>query len=61
MRECAKQLTRTNLDLSETKARSYCKKYSQKTVDCALNLKKEKTLSYSLEIALEDCDRKSEE
>lgn len=60
VRECAKELTRISFDLVESKANSYCKKYSQKTIDCAVNLKREKSMSHTLETALEDCDRKPE-
>ena len=60
VRECTKELTRTVFDLSESKATAICKKYSQKAVDCAVRLKREKPLSFNLDSALEDCDRKSE-
>lgn len=55
--QCAKDLSRAVLGLEDKKCEHYCKKYSQETVDCAIEDYRMRGLGRTFENALEDCER----
>jgi hypothetical protein len=60
--ECARDLqTKVWWDGGAKKAEKICTDHPQKTIDCAIELTKAKSLSYNFEKALKDCARKRED
>jgi hypothetical protein len=61
VKECAAEVRRTSsLNVSESDAQKICKNYSQKAVDCAIDLKRAKSMSMTLQDALDECARPRE-
>jgi plasmid maintenance system antidote protein VapI len=58
VKECAAEIRRSSsLNVSEKEANDICKQHSQKTVDCAIQLKRAKSMSMTLQDALAECSR----
>ncbi len=61
VKECAAEVRRTSsLNISESEAQKICKNYSQKAVDCAIELKRAKSMTMTLQDALDECARPRE-
>lgn len=58
--ECSKDLSRSVFALGDKKSEQLCRKYSQETIDCAIEDYRFRSLGRTFDDAIEDCDRQKE-